>query len=258
MKVLGLICARGGSKGIPGKNIKELCGKPLIAWSIETALDCPKIQDVVVSTDSEDIADIAKEYGASVPFLRPDHLAQDSTKQIDAIAHALSFLMEQGKIYDAVVLLQPTCPIRSTEDVWGALEILHDTQSDSVITVTEEDGVTLSSYYDLDEQGRVTPKFPSPKEGTNRQDFAPIYRRCGLLYIFRPNNVLKQKSLYGDTTSAYIVPTERAFDIDTAFDWQLTEYLMREKLEKQGLSNESRRRNRNKTGELEFWRDSRR
>ena len=92
MKVLGLICARGGSKGIRGKNIKQLCGKPLIAWTIESGLQCPDIDDIVVSTDDKKIADVAKGFGASVPFLRPQHLAQDTTKQIDAIAHALATL----------------------------------------------------------------------------------------------------------------------------------------------------------------------
>ena len=110
MKVLGLICARGGSKGIRGKNIKQLCGKPLIAWTIESGLQCPDIDDIVVSTDDKKIADVAKGFGASVPFLRPQHLAQDTTKQIDAIAHALATLKENGKTYDAVALLQPTCP----------------------------------------------------------------------------------------------------------------------------------------------------
>ncbi len=234
--VLGLICARGGSKGVPGKNIKDLCGKPLIAWSIDTALECPEISDVVVSTDDPDIAAVAKEYNASVPFLRPAHLAQDQSKQIDAIAHALTFLQEQGKTYDAVALLQPTSPLRLSEDVSGALALLQSTQSDSVITVTQEDGVTLSTYYDLDEQHHAMPKFPAPKEGTNRQDYAPIYRRCGVLYIFRPDNILKQNSLYGERTSAYIVPKERAFDIDSPFDWALTEYLMQQRLkqERQG------------------------
>lgn len=228
--VLGLICARGGSKGIPGKNSNDLCGKPLIAWSIETALECPDITDVVVSTDDANIAEIAKEHGASVPFLRPDHLAQDDTKQIEAIAHALTFLQEQGKAYDAVVLLQPTCPLRLPQDVYEALQVLKDTGSNSVISVTQEEGVVLSTYYDRDEQGFVNPRFPSPKEGTNRQDYAPVYRRCGLLYIFQPDNILKENSLYGSAVSAYIVPKERAFDIDTAFDWELTEYLMQKRL----------------------------
>ena len=230
MKVLGLICARGGSKGIRGKNIKQLCGKPLIAWTIESGLQCPDIDDIVVSTDDKKIANVATGFGASVPFLRPQHLAQDTTKQIDAIAHALATLKENGKTYDAVALLQPTCPLRLPEDISAALMIFSNTGSDSVISVTKEDGVTLSTYYDLNKEGLAIPKFATPKDGTNRQDFSPIYRRCGVIYIFLPNEIMKRKSLYGRSISAYIVPKERAFDIDTAFDWKLTEFLMHERL----------------------------
>jgi len=230
MNILGLVCARGGSKGIPGKNIKELCGKPLLAWSIETALQCRDVNDVVVSTDDKEIAAIAKKYGATVPFIRPRDLALDHTKQIDAIAHALRFLEGQGKSYDAVVLFQPTCPLRLPEDVSAALKIFQDAKTDSLISVTEEDGVKLYAYYNMNIQGIVLPRFQSPENGTNRQDYSPVYRRCGLLYIFKPEIVLAKKSLYGNSTSAYVIPKERAVDIDTPFDWKIANYLMRERL----------------------------
>lgn len=233
---LGLICARGGSKGVLRKNSKLFCGKPLIAWSIEVAKNCDQIDDVVVSTDDRNIADISLEYGAEVPFLRPSELASDSSKQIDTIAHALHFLKNEGRTYNTVVLLQPTCPLRMTEDISSALSVFRETAADSVVSVIKEDGVKLSTYYDLNAQGFVSPKFQTVHRGTNRQDYSPIYRRCGLLYILNPDNVLELDSLYGKTTAAHIVPRERSFDIDTPFDWELAEFLMKKQLQPEEVS----------------------
>lgn len=231
LPVLGLICARGGSKGVPGKNIKEFCGKPLIAWAIECAKACPEITDVVVSTDDEEIAEVSKAYGADVPFIRPPELARDDTKQIDAIAHALEYLKHQGRIYSAVVLLQPTCPLRLPEDVSGALSLLDETNSDTVITVTAEEGVMLSTFYNLDSNNEASLMFPAAKEGTLRQDYNAIYRRCGLVYVLKPDYVLSERVLYGSKVSAYVVPKRRSFDIDCHFDWELTEWLLYKQLQ---------------------------
>ncbi|MAE50965.1 MAG: hypothetical protein CMH27_04070 [Micavibrio sp.] len=230
-KVLGLICARGGSKGVPGKNIKDICGKPLIAWSIEAALQCPDIADVVISTDDENIADVAKAYGAEVPFMRPPELARDDTKQIDAIVHAVQSLKDAGREYDAVALLQPTCPLRIADDITGALDLMAQTQSDTVITVTAEEGVILSTFYELEKDNEARLMFPSSKEGTLRQDYNAIYRRCGLIYVLRPDYVLRNKVLYGTKVSAYVVPKKRSFDIDCHFDWELTEWLLQQQIQ---------------------------
>ncbi len=228
-KVLGLICARGGSKGVPGKNRRDFCGKPLIGWSVEVALSCPLIDDIVVSTDDQELAEIAKNHGAEVPFIRPQELAQDNSKQIDAIAHAVSYLKDLGRDYDTVCLLQPTCPLRIADDITGAIQMKCNTGSDTVISVTAEEGVVLSTYYELDNSGEARLKFPAPKEGTLRQDYNPIYRRCGVLYILSVADILSG-SLYGKKVSAYVIPKERAFDIDTPFDWDLTEMLMQKRL----------------------------
>lgn len=233
LPVLGLICARGGSKGVPGKNVKPICGKPLIAWSIEAAKNCPEIADIVVSTDDAQIATVAKEYGAEVPFMRPPELAQDNTKQIDAIAHALRFLKEQGREYRAIVLLQPTCPLRLPEDITGALALMKRENADTVITVTEEEGVMLSTFYDLDAHNGATLKFPAPKEGTLRQDYNAIYRRCGVIYVLKPDYVLEHARLYGEKVNAYVIPKRRSYDIDSHFDWELTEWLLGKQLAEQ-------------------------
>lgn len=230
LPVLGLICARGGSKGVPGKNIKEFCGKPLIAWAIECAKACTEITDVVVSTDDEEIAKVSKAYGADVPFIRPPELAQDNTKQIDAIAHALSYLKDQGRHYKYLALVQPTCPLRVVDDLSGAIKLMTKNDADTVITVTEGEGVYLSTLYDREESGAVHLMFPADSSGTIRQDFKPIYHRCGVAYILNPDHVLETGELYGDRVYAQIVPRERAYDIDDVFDWDLCEWLMQKRL----------------------------
>lgn len=229
-KVLALICARGGSKGVPGKNVKHLCGKPLIQWSIECAKNCTEIDDIVVSTDCSRIAEASKNAGAEVPFMRPDFLASDQSKQIDAIAHALEFLKEQEREYKAIALLQPTCPLRKSEDISGALQLLEEQNADTVITVTEGNSVVFSTFYDRSDDGRLEQKFEASKEGTIRQDFPAIYKRCGVIYILRPDYILKNRVLYGEKVYGYVIPEERSFDIDTQFDWELTEVLMNKRL----------------------------
>ena len=231
--VLGLICARGGSKGVPGKNYKDFCGKPLIAWSVEAGLQCPEISDVVVSTDDQKIADAAKAHGAEIPFMRPAPLAQDDTKQIDAIIHAIEFLKEQGRHYYAVALLQPTCPLRIAQDVSSCITVMKDTSCDTVITVTKEDGSIFSTYYTLDEKLEATPKVATPKGGTLRQDYQPAYRRCGSVYLLNAEKLCKTGELYGETIKAVTVPKDRAFDIDTPFDWDLAALWMDKRLKEQ-------------------------
>lgn len=231
--VLGLICARGGSKGVPGKNIKEFCGKPLIAWAIECAKACPEITDVVVSTDDEEIAKAAKAFGADVPFIRPPELARDNTKQIDAIVHALSFLKDQGRHYKYLALVQPTCPLRVMDDLSGAIKLMEKNDADTVITVTEEEGVYLSTLYNRENDGAVQRMFPADASGTIRQDFNPIYHRCGVAYILKADYILEKGELYGDRVYAHVVPRERAYDIDSMFDWDLCEWLMQKRLKAQ-------------------------
>lgn len=230
LPVLGLICARGGSKGVPGKNVRDFCGKPLIAWSVEVAKQCPEITDIVVSTDDEKIAQAARDAGAEVPFMRPETLAQDKTRQIDAIAHALAFLKDQGREYRAVVLLQPTCPLRLPEDVSGALALMDAQNADTVITVTQEEGVMLSTFYNIAPDQQASLMFPAPQEGTLRQDYNAIYRRCGVVYVLKPDYVLETGALYGEKVCAYTVPKERSYDIDSLFDWELTEWLMEKQI----------------------------
>ncbi|MGB4107338.1 MAG: acylneuraminate cytidylyltransferase family protein [Alphaproteobacteria bacterium] len=227
--ILCLINARGGSKGVPGKNLKPLAGKPLIAWSIDTAKQSKLIKKTVVSTDSEDIARVATQHGAYAPFLRPADLATDTAKQVDVIIHALKFLESMGERYDYVCILQPTCPLRSVADVDGALGLLTSSRADSVITVTDVGGRHPRTLYKLHEgDNKLTPYVESSKRGVIRQDFETLYWRTGAVYAMK-RDVIMKGSLYGEDTRGYKVPEERAFNIDTPFDFELTEAWLKSK-----------------------------
>lgn len=227
--ILCLINARGGSKGVPGKNIKPLNGKPLIGWSVDVARQSKLIKKIVVSTDSEEIARVATKHGASVPFIRPSELATDTAKQIDVVNHALKFLESMGERYDYVCILQPTCPLRSVEDVDGTLDLLISSGADSAITVTEVGGRHPRTLYKMHEgDQKVTPYVEKNTSGVMRQNFEALYWRTGAVYALR-TSVVKAGSLYGNDARGYKVPEERAFNIDTPFDFELTEAWLKSK-----------------------------
>lgn len=225
-KILGLINARGGSKGVPGKNIKLLCGKPLIGYSIEAAKNSALITDIVVSTDCENIAKAAIDFGARVPFIRPPELATDTAKQIDAITHAITFLENNGEAYDYICILQPTCPLRSSNDIDGSLNMLIASGADSVITVTDVGGRHPKTLYTMGPDNTISPYIQSDTGGVLRQDFEALYWRTGSVYAMKRNVVMTQNSLYGQNICGYIQPEERAFNIDSPFDWALCEAYM--------------------------------
>lgn len=233
MKILGLVNARGGSKGVPGKNIKPLGGKPLIAWSIGAGLGSRLLSKVVVSTDCEKIAAAAREAGAEVPFLRPAELATNTAKQIDAVIHAVKFMEDRDGRYDYVCILQPTCPLRSSEDIDGALDLLTSSDADSVITVTDVGGRHPMTLYRKGADSCISPYLTSDGAGVLRQNFEDLYWRTGGVYAMKRDIVVERRSLYGDDVRGYEVPEERCFNIDGPFDWALCEayvgYLERKK-----------------------------
>lgn len=223
MNVLALVNARGGSKGVPGKNIKPLAGKPLIAWSIEAGLRAKRVTRLVVSTDSQEIADIARAAGADVPFLRPAELAQDKSLQIDAIKHAVGFVEQAGENFDVIAILQPTTPLRATEDIDGALELLERSGADSVISVCDVGGRHPLTCYTREEGDRLRPLLNANTAGVLRQEFSTVLWRNGAVYATRRDVIMEQSSLYGQSTVGYLMPEERSFNIDSLFDWDLTE-----------------------------------
>lgn len=224
--VLGLINARGGSKGVPRKNVRLLGDRPLIAYAISAARESRLIQDVVVSTDDAEIAEIARIWGAETPFLRPGEISTDSAKQIDVIRHAVRWLESAGRRHDYIALLQPTVPFRRGEDVDKALTVLIETGADSVITVERIDGVEPYTYYSRDAQGRLAPFLDSDPRGVARQDFTPLYRRNGAVYAMKRNVVMEQNSLYGSDCRGVEMPVERSLNIDSLFDWEIAEALV--------------------------------
>ena len=227
MNVLALVNARGGSKGVPRKNVRPLRGKPLIVWSIEAGLAATRVASVVVSTDDPEIAEVARHHGARVPFIRPAELATDKSLQIDTIRHAVGFLEAQDEFYDVVLILQPTAPLRSPEDVDGALTLLETSGADSVISVCEVGGRHPLTCYRADADGMLSPLLPSDARGVQRQEFGSVLWRNGAIYAMRRDVVMTRNSLYGARTVGYLMPEERSFNIDSMFDLQVTEGYLR-------------------------------
>lgn len=229
--VLGIIPARGGSKGIPGKNIVQLGGKPLIAYTIEAASQSTLLSDVIVTTDSMEIADVAKKFGASVPFLRPEEFATDQAPTILAVQHAVS---EYEKFYETrvgiIVLLQPTSPFRNTEDIDTALRIfLSDSENtNSLISCYVADRVHPRIMYRPANVGHVEPYLMEDEgvKSQRRQDFNPLLVRNGALYIASRRLIFDESTLIGKTPLVYTMPFLRSMNIDDRDDLELSRLLL--------------------------------
>jgi CMP-N,N'-diacetyllegionaminic acid synthase len=220
MSVLALILARGGSKGILRKNIKNLCGKPLIAWSIEVAENTDSVDKVVVSTDDEEIAKIAKLYGADVPFLRPAELAQDDTPSIDPVLHALKQLPR----FEMILLLQPTSPLRKTTDIDGILKLCQESKAPAAVSICES-SKHPNWMFSLGNDGTLSP-FTDTTLATRRQDLDKIYTLNGSLYLAKTDWIQYNRSFLSPETVGFEMPPERSADIDTLLDWDLVELLI--------------------------------
>ena len=212
--ILAVIPARGGSKGIPGKNIIEVAGRPLIAYTLEAAKNSRFIDYVLVSTDSEEIADAARKYGGEVPFLRPDELASDTAKTIDAVLHCVKEMEKLGKSFDTVILLQPTSPLRTAEDIDGAIELFFKNGEKSLVSVSELDvnPVLIRRV----EDGRAVPIL-NESSTVRRQDFKKYYRVNGAIYINKASELGSETSL-NDNETAYIMDSSHCIDIDSMED----------------------------------------
>jgi CMP-N,N'-diacetyllegionaminic acid synthase len=229
--LLAVIPARGGSKGLPGKNICPLAGQPLIAHSILFSKTCPAIDCCIVSTDSEEIAEVARAHGAEVPFLRPYELSRDETPSLLVLQHALHTMEAiNGERFESVLLLQPTSPARLPEDLNRAMSMLEqDSQSVGVVAVSVPE--FNPRYVCVEEQdGYAVQAFKQDKTYTRRQDVPPVYRVNGLLYLWRRDYLVQasEEQLFVGPHRMLIVPRERAIDIDDLHDFQLAELLVRE------------------------------
>ena len=224
--VVAFIFARGGSKGLPGKNLKNFAGKPLIAWSIEKAREISCLDRVIVSTDCEKIANVAKTYGAEVPFKRPSKLATDSANELDAWKHAIYYLkaIEKSPI-DLFVSLPTTSPLREAEDLDKCFQEYINFNPDLVITVSPAQRHPSFNIVKLDRDGYAQIFYENNGFDYRRQSFENAFDIATVGYVANPNFVIRASKLLEGKTRAVIVPKERAIDIDDAFDFQFAEYL---------------------------------
>jgi N-acylneuraminate cytidylyltransferase len=227
MNATAFIFARGGSKGLPGKNIRSLGGKPLIAWSIEHAHAVDRIERVLVSTDSEEIAAVALEYGAEVPFIRPEELARDDSPEWLAWQHALNYLRESnGALPDAMVSVPTTAPLRLPVDIENCLDEFEKGDADIVITVAEAHRSPYFNIVKFNLDGTVGVVIPPKSRIARRQDSPMVYDVATVAYVARPEFVIAHNSIFDGRVRATKVPVNRAIDIDTLLDFQIAECLL--------------------------------
>lgn len=217
---LAIIPARGGSKGVPRKNIRPLAGKPLIAWTIDAAHQSRYLDRVILSSEDAEIIEVAKRFNCEVPFVRPAELAQDHSAGIDPILHAINTLPTR---YDFTVILQPTSPLRSAEDIDQAIKHCIDNQADFCVSVTAPDKHPYW-HFKIDTTGHLQPLFADI--GSRRQDLPDCFALNGAVYVAKTSALLEHKSCITPTTLAYIMPKQRSQDIDTALDFGIAEYLL--------------------------------
>lgn len=228
LRVLGLVTARGGSKGIPRKNIVEVAGKPLVAWTLEAAL-ASSLDRVVVSTDDGEIADVARRWGGEVPFRRPAELARDDSPHLPVVRHAVEWLEEhEGYRPDVVALLQPTSPLREPRDIDGAIRLMEEKGADSVVAVAESP-VHPYQMYGLTEEGRLEGIGPRPEGYVRRQEVPPVYVVNGAIYLMRRALLETADTFVTESAHGYLMPRSRSLDVDDPWELRLADLLLRER-----------------------------
>ena len=224
MNVLAIIPARGGSKGLPKKNIKPLGDKPLIAWSIDAAKASKKITKTIVSSDSDEIIKIAKQFGAEIPFKRPDDLASDTASTKDVLIHALNFYKSKNIYFDYLVLLQPTSPFRDSKMIDEMIDEMIEKDVDMVVSVKE---TSANPYYVLFEENNKGFLTKSKNANfTRRQDCPTVYEYNGSVYVIKIESLLKYNSLSFPKTIKYVMDNYHSVDIDNQFDFDFAEFLL--------------------------------
>ena len=227
LKILTIIPARGGSKGVPKKNIRLVGNKPLIAYTIEVALRSEVLDRIIVSTDSEEIAEISKRLGAEIPFIRPKGLSIDSAPTLPVIQHAVKSIESNDLVtFDWILILQPTNPFKSTEDIGNAIKIAEETSCDSIISVVQvfaHHPILMKKIKD----NRLLDFSFKEKEGTRRQDYSPpAYMRNGAIYLTRREVIMEDNSIWGKSIHPYIMPESRSFNIDSEIDLEVAHNIL--------------------------------
>jgi len=225
MRTLALVMARGGSKGVPGKNMRVLAGKPLVVHTIEEARKCRLLDRIIISTDSAEIAETARMSGAEVPFLRPQELAGDASPVIDATIHALNWLANEGYDPEYSMLLQPTSPLRTSEDMEHVIKLASDKNADAVVSVCPS---THHPYLarKIDSSGKLSNLIDTPLAGARRQDLPESFSLNGAVYLVKTKVLCEKRSWNLPGAYAYVMPQERSFDIDSEWDLQVVDFLL--------------------------------
>ena len=238
-KIICFIFARGGSKGLPGKNIKPLAGMPLIAHAIACAKSIDAIDDVIVSTDDSEIAEVAEAYGAKVPFMRPAELASDDAPEWLSWQHAVRWYQDHHGSFDVFLSLPTTAPLRAAGDVEACFgELLTASDADGVITVRTAERSPYFNMVQKDKDGFVRLFAKADGHVSRRQDAPPIFDIVTVAYAARPDFILSAAGLFAGNLRSVEVPAERAIDIDTPYDFSLAEFLMEKRLAGQQIGDE--------------------
>lgn len=229
---VAIITARGGSKGIPGKNLKLMAGQPMIAWTITAAKQARGLDRVLVSTDDPEIARVCGELGAEVPFLRPTHLATDTATHLAVFDHMMEWLTtEGGGLPEYLLLLQPTSPLRLAEDIEGGIRLAHERRADAVIGVSEIHPHTAHPWLakKVSPEGALEPFMVTPTEDLRRQNMPPAFAINGALYVNRCESLRRDRTFFPNGAVAYPMPVERSLDVDTPMDFFLAEQLLKQR-----------------------------
>jgi CMP-N,N'-diacetyllegionaminic acid synthase len=225
--VVAIIPARSGSKRLPGKNIKLLAGKPLINWTIEAAISSNIFSRIIVSTDSEEIAEVAREAGADIPWLRPDHLATDTSTSFDVVEHAVNTLQAENEVFDAIMVLQPTSPFRSLASIRKAAELFESFhQERSIVSVGPAPAHPAWCNF-RDDDGKLLPCLETPTDSRllRSQDLEPVYVYNGLIYMSSVWSLMQHKAILSPNTYSLVIDDEiENIDIDNGFDWLFAEF----------------------------------
>jgi CMP-N-acetylneuraminic acid synthetase len=232
--ILGLIPARGGSKTLPGKNIKMLCGKPLLAWTIEQGLASRLLDRLIVSTDDEVIAEVSRQHWAPPPFMRPQELATDEAKTIDAVIHALDwFRRHEEREFDYLALLEPTSPLRAKDDIDESIKKLIDNGgiADCLVSVGEIALEHPDIVKRIDINGYVAPYIKQEKLATRRQELSGAYFPYGVIYLSRVDKLIESRSFYQERNLPFFIQRWQNYEVDDIYDFMIIEAILKQKME---------------------------
>jgi len=231
-KILAIIPARGGSKGLPGKNIKSLLGKPLIGWTIEQAKASKYIDEIFVSTDSREIADVAENFGISVPFLRPKELASDTSPSSEFVLHTINYYRNKDSNFDYILLLEPTSPLRKKKDIDKAIELLKEgDNSIGVVSLGEVHTEHPNIVKYVSEDGKILPFVNNQTKVTHRQSLSKAYFPYGVVYLVKTEYFEKEKKFYEENTTPYFIERWQNYEVDDIFDFLCIESILNYKKE---------------------------